>query len=153
MIWDIMFDGDLFSKHEPVGCTPYLLMGGATVGIFSFILDMIPIFLENYLFILVASISFTAILPIIDYIRTKSKQIVFIDFIYIILSLINSIIGCLVGFSSLYLVLYHNFENVILNQKKSHLLIMFFIGYLFFRIFQNIIWNLGIRTIFKERKI
>ncbi|MCC5912495.1 MAG: hypothetical protein JJT76_18915 [Clostridiaceae bacterium] len=153
MIWDMMFDGDLFGKNEPAGCTPYILMAGAILGLFSFILDMIPIFINNFLYILVASLVFTVVLPFINYIRAKSKRISFIDFIYIILSLVNSTLGCVVGFSALYYILFNNFKHIISDQNNIYLLSMFFLGYFFFKITQNLIWNSIILILFKERKI
>ncbi|ABR50757.1 hypothetical protein Amet_4689 [Alkaliphilus metalliredigens QYMF] len=153
MIWDMMFDGDLFGNHEPAGCTPYLLMGGAIVGIFSLILHMIPVFLNNFMLILSISIVFTVVLPIINYIRAKKIQVGFIDFIYIILSLINGVLGSLVGFGVLYLVFYNNLKDISLDQSSIYLLAMFFIGYFLFRVVQNLIWNLSIRRLLKEGKI
>lgn len=138
-IWDMIFDNELLGKRETIGCTPYIV---SSIFIFfiislrSYLSNFIALQLKNILLILVLV---TLIVPLLKMFKFKRKKLGIIDFIYILVRFLNSMVALFSGYGILF-ILAKKFEIFNLNDIIIQL-IFYILGFYIIRITQNIIWG------------
>lgn len=143
-MWDMVFND---REQEPVGCTPYIILL-LIISALVVSLKELPVFIMSYLeYLVTLCIVFTIMLPIVNYMRSKKDEFTFIDFIYVILTFFNVIIGTFLGFSIIHIVI----SNKDINTTSWIVIFNLVISFFIYKFLQNIIWRV-FNTLFKRKE-